>query len=277
MSRQKILPHIRMAMSLFAGILAIGFSGVVQAQAPSMRMSPATAPAGMDVPDAQWGKLEGPGKHKFLLAILRPKTAGPFPAVVVLHGADGLVESYLQVAEELARAGFLVVIGCWQAANYVCAEATPQSEWVADPAANSGKELIAFAKTLPDVRSDRIGLYGMSRGGHAALWAAATGADVQAVVVDAPAHSPATFPAPASTLKIVGQVNVPLLIMHGTADSVSSVDQSREYERAARALKKPITVKYFKGVGHITSVQPSSQAAARSQAIAFLREKLKLR
>jgi len=47
-----------------------------------------------------------------------------------------------------------------------------------------------MARTLPTARADRIGLYGLSRGGNAALWAASTGAGVQAVVVDAPVYTP---------------------------------------------------------------------------------------
>jgi Dienelactone hydrolase and related enzymes len=144
-------------------------------------MAPASAPPGLDAPGAQWYKLDGSKGRKFLTAILRPQGTGPFPVVVVLHSAGGLGKSELLLAEDVARAGFLVVVGCWQAGQRptpgtaACSEATPQAEWVADPAANSGKELIAMAKTLPDAQADHVGLYGISRGGHAALWAASPG------------------------------------------------------------------------------------------------------
>lgn len=258
--------------------LALTFFGC--AQLPTVRMTPAAAPAAINVAGARWVTVEGANGRKFITAILRPQGVGPFPVVVVLHGSIGLDERFVKVAEEVAHAGFLVVIGCWQAGeartpgNALCSEATPQAEWVADPAANSGKELIAVAKALPDAIPDRIGLYGMSRGGHAALWAAATGAGVRALVLDAPAHRPAINPMPPSTLEIVGKVSVPILMLHGTADKVIPVEQSREYERAARALGKTIEVVYFDGVGHTVSVLPESQAEARKRAIAFLRENL---
>ena len=185
----------------------------------------------------------------------------------------------------MARAGFLVVYGCWQAVaqrpggrlqtegNRICAEATPEAEWVADPAAHSGKELIALARTLPGARADRIGLYGISRGGHAALWAASTGAGVQAVVADAPAHTPASNPS-AKPLNVLAGLEAPLLMMHGTADEDVPVEQSREYERAALALGKPLVVVYFEGAGHMVSVRKESQAEARQRGTAFLREHL---
>lgn len=265
---------------LLCFLLAAGISSCGHIQMASPRMAPASAPPGIDAPGAQWYKLEAANGHKFLTAILRPQGTGPFPVVVVLHGAGGLAKGHLSIAEDLARAGFLVVVGCWQAGeggrpgNAVCSEATPQADWVADPAANSGKELIAMAKTLPDARADRVALYGISRGGHAALWAASTGAGVQAVVADAPAHRPAIKPAPASPQDVVARLDAPLLILHGTADKVIPVEQSREYERAARALGKSIAVVYFEGIGHMPSLRPESQIEARQRAIAFLRERL---
>ena len=144
----------------------------------------------------------------------------------------------------------------------------------ADPAAHSGKELIALARTLPGARADRIGLFGISRGGYAALWAASTGAGVQAVIVDAPVHTSEANPRPAKPLDVLAGLAAPLLMMHGTADQDVPVEQSREYERAARALGKPIVVAYFEGVGHMVSLIKESQAEARQRGIAFLREHL---
>jgi dienelactone hydrolase len=267
------------AAHLVAFVLAAVITEAGYAVEAPVRTSPAEAPF-PDVPRAQWLKIQGSDGRKFLTAILRPEGTGPFPVVVVLHGSNGLTKEYLSVAEDVARAGFLVVFGCWQAGqtqtdgNRICSEATPQARWVADPAANSGKELIAMARTLPDGRADRIGLFGLSRGGHAALWAASTGANVQAVVVDAPAHAPNIDPAPAKPLGVLVGLTAPVLMMHGTADSVIPVEQSREYERAARAVGKPVTTVYFDGVGHMTTVVPESQAEARDRAITFLKKYL---
>jgi pimeloyl-ACP methyl ester carboxylesterase len=180
----------------------------------------------------------------------------------------------------VARAGFLVVAGCWQSGeaptegNRVCAEATPQERWVTNPASHCGKELIALAASLPGARADRIGLLGISRGGHAALWAASTGARVRAVVADAPAHRPNIARVPPKPLEVLGGLAAPVLLMHGTADDVIPVEQSREYERAARALGKEVATVYFEGAGHMTTVVAASRAEARERAVAFLREHL---
>jgi len=241
-------------------------------------VSPAPSPF-IGVTGTRWIYLEGTNGKRFLTAIISPKGRGPFPVVVVLHGADGLAAHYMTVAESIARAGFLVVIGCWQAGeagtagNRLCSEATPQSAWVADPA-NSAKELIRLARSLSNGKPERVALYGLSRGGHAALWAASTGANVQAVVVDAAGHVPLISPAPPTTFTVLAGLDAPLLLMHGTADALVPVTQSRDYEAAARAAGKQVEVAYFDGAGHMVSVVAESQAEARSRAIAFLRKQL---
>lgn len=264
------------AFLLLAAISCAGGTHFVS----TLPTSPAQSPFGT-VANTRWIYLTGTQGTRFLTAIVSPAGAGPFPVVVLLHGADGLAAPYMTVAETIARAGFLVVVGCWQAGlggtagNRLCSEATPEREWVADPAANSGKELVELARSLPDARSDRVAIYGLSRGGHAALWAASTGADVRAVVVDAPAHAPAIRPAPPSTHTVVAGLKAPLLLMHGTSDASIPVQQSREYERAAKAADRQIEAVYFEGVGHLVSVAPSSsQTEALARAVAFLRRHL---
>lgn len=252
------------------------------------------APADLNVPGAQWIKVDGHG-HKFLAAVFQPQAGGPFPVVVLLHGSSGLQMGHLSLAQEISRSGFVVVVGCWQFVasppaprpNLNCSEAPPQAAWQADPATISGKELIAAARTLPGTRAERIGIYGLSRGGYAALWAASTGANVQAVVVDGPAHRPRVTPVPPSPQGVLSGLDSPVLVLHGTADPNAPAELSREYERAARALGKPVMAVYFEGAGHQVTLPPAGgepeslaairrrvQAQARRQAIAFLREHL---
>ena len=238
---------------------------------------PATSPAKSpytDFRDVQWLTIQDENGHKLLTAIIRPPGPGPFPAVVVLHGGDGLNTAYLSLARDVSRAGFVVVVGCWQAANSICSDAPSVGDWVGNPGKICGKELVSLAKRVPNVRPDRIGLYGLSRGGHAALWAASTGAQVKAVVVDAPAHEPSpmsVYPPPAKPLTVIRDLDAPVLMMHGTSDQVIPVSQSREYEQAAREAGKPLIAEYLDGAGHMPSL---SRADARQRAIDFLKQEL---
>jgi dienelactone hydrolase len=255
-----------------------------------------SAPKELTAPGAQWIKVEARDGHRMLAAVFRPQGAGPFPVVVVFHGLSGLQPAQLRLGEELASAGFVAVAGCWQLIsspparepNPVCSEAPPQAAWEKDPARNSGKELIAAARSLPGVRPDRVGLYGLSRGGNPALWAGSTGAPVQAIVADAPAHVATRInPPPPSTQTVLSGLSAPTLILHGTEDRAVPAEQSRQYEQAARAMGKPVTALYFEGMGHqvtlmhagtetpaLAEMRRKVEPEARRRAIDFLREHL---
>src|SRR4051812_44523814 len=79
------------------------------------------APTGFDVPGAQWIEVMRADGHTLQAAIFTPAGTGPFPTVVYLHGASGLNVPELQSAERLAKAGFLVVAGCYLARSSVAA------------------------------------------------------------------------------------------------------------------------------------------------------------
>jgi dienelactone hydrolase len=194
------IPAARVSIRLLPWLAALSIVSCAdmgtQTSNVTANWAPVPAPTELTAPHAQWIKVDARDGYRHLAAVFRPQGAGPFPLVVVLHGAAGLQPAQLELAEELARAGFVAVAGCWQfvarppapVPNPVCSEAPPQAAWQADPATNSGKELVAAARTLPGVRPDRVGLYGLSRGGNAVLWSASTGTTVQAVVADAPVH-----------------------------------------------------------------------------------------
>ena len=272
-------------------VIASSSGSHAQTGATGANWTEVAAPVDLPAPGAQWIKVSGRG-YKFLAAVFRPQGRGPFPVVVLLPGSSGLHGGHIALGKDISSSGFIVLVGCWQygtdpSPTPLCSEAPPQSAWQADPAANSGKELVAAARTLPGARADRIGVYGLSRGGHAALWAASTGAGVQAVVVDAPAHRPRVSPVPPRPQDVLAGLAAPTLLLHGTADGSAPVELSREYERAARLLGKTVIAVYFEGVGHQVTLPPvggeaeslaearrRAQAEARRQAIAFLRAHL---
>jgi dienelactone hydrolase len=113
--------------------------------------------------------------------LFRPQGAGPFPAVVALHGCSGLYERkgerlsarHADWAERLSAEGFLVLLpdsftsrGLGPQCRVRERETRPSRERVADALAAK-----AYLQTRPDVKAGAISLLGWSNGGSTVLYA----------------------------------------------------------------------------------------------------------
>src|SRR5215204_7687620 len=135
------------------------------------------APAGTETFAVKWIRVAVPDRGVMFAAVGRPSGAGPFPVVIILHGTHGFVPQYVQWAEDLARAGFLAVAGCWfsgsenpnrvaprdagPSVNAVsppipCPEVPPLGRGAYPEAVQYIDRLVQAARTLPDARPDRL-------------------------------------------------------------------------------------------------------------------------
>jgi dienelactone hydrolase len=105
--------------------------------------------------------------------LLIPRGAGPFPAVVVMHGCDGVNESTRRWAHRLVGWGHAALIVDSlrpRGLRSVCGNGG------ALPAPVRANDAIAakdYLRSLPNIAKDRIGLIGFSHGAGAALAASA--------------------------------------------------------------------------------------------------------
>jgi len=220
-------------------------------------VSIADAPPGTETLAVQWVNVAAPGLGVMLAAVARPRGAGPFPTVVLLHGSHGFAQEYVRLAQDLAGGGVLAVAGCWfrgsagSGARFVtpiaCPEAPPMPNASSPEAMQTLDALVQVARTLPGARSDRIGLFGHSRGGGPILNYILGAGNVQAAVLNS-----AGYP---GNLSI--QVRAPVLILHGTADSpadggvaVTNVQMARDFEAKLRTAGKPVEAVYYEGGRH---------------------------
>ncbi len=112
--------------------------------------------------------------------IYLPAGSGPFPAMVVLHGCDGVGPHYRDWARRLAGWGYVAVLVDSfrpRGVPMVC------NHGLLIPPVLQAEDALAAADYLrsrADVRAERIGVIGFSHGGWAVLKAVLTGVVAQA-------------------------------------------------------------------------------------------------
>jgi dienelactone hydrolase len=208
-------------------------------------VSTADAPAGTEKLAVQWLRVSVPDLGAMLAAVARPPGPGPFPVVVVLHGTHGFAQEYVQWAQDLARGGFLAVAPCWFSGGggsgshavtqpIPCPEIPPLKRDAYPEAVQYIDAVVKAARALPGARADRLGIVGHSRGGGETLQYLLAIGNVQAAVLHSAGHGyrPVTR---------VAEFNVPMLILHGTADGPADgggvntqLALARDFEAALR-------------------------------------------
>ena len=237
-----------------------------------IRWSETAAPPGVDVPGAQWLKIEGAGGKNNsvqIAAVLRPPGPGPAPLVVWLHGAGpGFVADEVSAATHLLAGGFIVLAGCWMVSSAepvirdgISLPRVPclQNYASADDAIQA---LVDVGQQLPGVKKGPIGLFGVSFGGPQAIHYAGISSTIGAVVLD-------------SSPRGQTKVSVPVLMLVGTADSLVSADEQRTYEQALRGSGAVVESHYYEGGMHALSVHGDFQEDAFKRTIDFYQRYLK--
>jgi dipeptidyl aminopeptidase/acylaminoacyl peptidase len=215
-------------------------------------------------------------------AIRKPKGPGPFPAIVMYHGAPGGrgMEQLVgwsrgatggPVWERFLQEGFVVVVadyrgGDWNAMNVPSTSASAT-------AVDDGLAMIAHVKALPYVDPARVSLYGVSLGGNLVAFLISKEPSIHAAVLGAPAPiwflglqrpaaggSPdlsAAKPDPTVVAANVAPIRTPVLILVGTEDRLQELDTV--LHDALAGAGKPVEMHVYEHGYHDFVLGPQGQ------------------
>lgn len=190
--------------------------------------------------------------------MFRPEGAGPFPAVVALHGCGGLYRKrgglsprHEDWAKRLAEAGFLVLFPDSFGSRGAPSQCRTDSRTVRASRERIDDALAAAAylKSRPDVKPDAINLLGWSNGGSTVLYTLRNVAREQGVQPFA--RAVAFYPGCRTPLERADwHTRIPLLLLIGEADDWTPVWPCRGLASNAAANGEPVTLVTYPGAYH---------------------------
>jgi carboxymethylenebutenolidase len=189
--------------------------------------------------------------------LCRPTSGGPYPGVIVIQEAFGLNGHIKDVAERIAREGYVTM-----APDLFYRFGSPIVPYEDIPKAigyiqklDDGKVMtevgavIAHLKTLRDVRGDRIGITGFCMGGRVTFQAACHhAAEIKAAVSFYGGGIAADVPN--APLNSADRIRCPILCLFGETDALIPLEQTQKVEDTLRRLGKTFEVKVYEGAGH---------------------------
>ena len=198
-------------------------------------------------------------------AIRKPEGDGPFPAIIIFHGAPGgrgmeQITGWSRGAtggpvwERFLREGFVVVVGDYRGGDWN-AVSSPSETHVTS--IDDGISVIDHVRALPYVDRTRVSLYGVSLGGNLVMYLVSKVPDIRTAILGAPAPfwflgirrpSPGSATAaapeadPAVAPKNIEPIRTPLLILVGTADRLLGIATTLhdELEKGGKSVRMEV-------------------------------------
>lgn len=171
-----------------------------------------------------------------------PAAEGNYPAIVLIHSFKGFEPGYQTIVDRIAEDGYVVVAPFWQ--TYAV---SPSDDEVEALIRNS----IAYLETRDDVDNERLGLTGFCAGGrYTMLFLPQIKKFKSGVAWYGFPYTGGTELQPDKPASMINQLDVPMLIIHGTRDQVSNVTDIYRYAGELDAANKYFELKVYQGEPH---------------------------
>jgi dienelactone hydrolase len=185
--------------------------------------------------------FKGEGQETVTGRLTKPEGNGPFPAVILLHGVDGMDKHYDAWAERLANWGYLTL----QIDDF---GPRGKPSYLSDPPSKRANDVCSaesYLSRLTYVDPKRVGAIGWSRRGSstlAALCARFSSSQKEYPLRAVVAFYPYCF-------RSLASLEFPLLILIGELDDLSPVATCRE-RMPQKKTRHEVVLKVFPGAYH---------------------------
>ena len=250
---------MRFTVSTIARLICCGLL-VLTLAAAGAGAAETTSVAGKP-PNIKPEQVSFPGRHGLTLEgfLYRPAGAGPFPAVVALHGCSGLTNKEGQPSERhadwgkrLAAQSFVVLFPDSYGSRGLDAQCKVSDRDVS-PSKDRPEDAdsaLAYLDTRSDVKTDAVSLLGWSNGGSTVLYSVEPRHAPKDVTTDFQ-KAIAFYPGcrvPFETGKWTSRI--PLLILIGAADDWTAAKPCEDMVAAAKAAGETVDIVTYPGAYH---------------------------
>lgn len=163
------------------------------------------------------------------------------PGVVLIHSFRGLEPGYRDMTDRFAAAGFVVIAPEWQ--TY---EQSPRDDVVGELIADT----VTALQARDDVDPGRLGLTGFCAGGRYTMLFLPRMKEVGSAVAWYGFPYSGGFANETAPADLVDDLEAPMLIIHGTADTASPVADIYRYATKLDSAGKYFELKVYQGEPH---------------------------
>ncbi|VVB50882.1 Dienelactone hydrolase family protein [uncultured archaeon] len=181
------------------------------------------------------------GNLSYPAYLAAPVGEGKYPAIVLIHSFNGLEPGYLNLTDNFAREGYVVISPEWQTFNK-----TPPDEVVGGLIRDS----VAYLGTRTDVDANRLGLTGFCAGGMYTMLFLPQMTGFKSGVAWYGFPYSTGFANQSRPEDYIGQLKAPMLMIHGTYDQASPVADIYRYAAELNTSDKYFELKVYQGQPH---------------------------
>jgi hypothetical protein len=242
------MPLLRLSILLAIALVVLWMTGCMERL--FYHPTRGSTPPPTEWPDAEgvhFNSADGTTLFGWFIPARSAAIGGNAATIIHVHGNAGNIESHIWFTEYLPDAGFNLFVFDYRGYGQSEGSARDRGDLIADTEAALDAML-----ARGDVDPNRIGVYGQSLGGSIALNVMADRSEIGAAVIesaftgwraiaaDALGGGPVArglaaicIPAGHRAIEAIARIDRPILILHGTQDSVIPVHHGRELARAA--------------------------------------------
>ena len=199
------------------------------------------------------------GSLSFRGVVVKPSGNGPFPAILISHGLGGDGERFgRQKAREFVKAGYVCI-----SPDYAHIRGGERKDFGASAEnLRRARKCLDILESIKDVDSKRLYAYGNSMGAFLTIGLAAEEPKrLAAAAVTAGGIAPVDGQ-PAPSKARAAKIKIPILILHGTADTTVPPERSQMLADVLKTNNTPHDRKLFDGVGHELHVAKANDVNA---------------